>query len=62
MRSCMNRRKIPKHTGLGILPLKDGPGGQFTVPFDKAILIYEVFADHPWIHLLHVDWKRPEST
>ena len=49
--------KDPRRRGLGILPLKDGPGGQFTVPFDEAYLIYELFADHPWIHLLHVIWR-----
>jgi hypothetical protein len=48
--------KNPRRPGLGILPLEDGPGGQLTVPFDAAHLIYELFADHPWIHLLHVHW------
>ena len=53
--------KNPRRDGLGILPLKDGPGGQFSVPFDDAVLVYEVFADHPWIHLLYVQWKEPSA-
>jgi hypothetical protein len=54
--------KDPRRLGLGILPLKDGPGGQFTVPFDDSYLIYEAYADHPWIHLLHVHWRKAEET
>jgi hypothetical protein len=53
--------KNPRRAGLGILPLKDGPGDQFTVPFDAAQLIYELFADHPWIHLLYVHWLNGQS-
>jgi hypothetical protein len=39
------------------LALKDGPGGQYSVPFDAALLIFEALADHPWIHLLHIEWN-----
>jgi hypothetical protein len=48
--------KDPRRAGLGVLPLKDGTGGQYSVPFDNAVLVYEILADHPWIHLLHVAW------
>lgn len=54
--------KDPHRAGLGILPLKDGPGGQYSAPFDKAVLIFEVLADHPWIHLLFVHWTDEQSS
>jgi len=30
--------KDPRRAGLGVLPLKDGPGAQYSVPFDEAML------------------------
>jgi len=53
--------KDPRRDGLHILPLKDGPGGHFTVPFDDAYLIYELFTDYPRVHLLQDHWKRGAS-
>lgn len=47
----------PRNQRVGVKPVMTTPGG-FTAPFDDALLVYEVFADYPRIHLLLVVWTQ----
>ncbi len=41
------------------VPNRPGYAGSYTVQFKKlAILEFEILADHPWIHLIHLVWLR----
>lgn len=49
----------PTGANLGVRVMKLGthpPGGWYSAPFDKALLIFERMADHPHIRLDHVTW------
>ena len=49
----------PNASGLGVRPLKLGthpPGGWYSAPFDRALLIFQMMADFPLIRLLYVTW------
>ncbi len=48
----------PRHRRASVRPLRAAPGG-YSAPFDDALLVYQVLADYPRIHLLLVVWAQP---
>ncbi len=54
----MNRLTTNPRQGRGVRQLRTEPGG-FTAPFDDALLVYQVLADYPRIHLWLVVWNPP---
>ncbi len=52
----MNRLTTNPRRARGVRPLRTEPAG-FTAPFDDALLVYQVLADYPRIHLLLVAWN-----
>ena len=42
----------------GVLATKDGYPGMFTAPFDDALVVFQVMADHPLVDLHHVHWMK----
>jgi hypothetical protein len=51
----MDRLTWNPRRATGVRPLRTEPGG-FTALFDEAILVYQVLADYPRIHLLLLVW------
>lgn len=48
----------PYGTSIGVRPLKglNFTPQMYSVPFDDALLVFQVMADHPVILLIHVTW------
>jgi hypothetical protein len=48
----------PFGTSIGVHPLKglDFSPQMFSVPFDGALLVFQVMADYPVILLVHITW------
>ena len=53
-------RVSPRDPEAGVRPMIQGAPQSYTAPFDRALLLYQVLADHPVIHLLQIT-DLPES-
>jgi hypothetical protein len=49
----------PFGTSIGVRPLKglDFSPQMYSVPFDDALLVFQVMADYPIILLVHITWR-----
>lgn len=55
-------RENPQSRELGVLPLKDSQYlNCFSAPFSQGVLVFQIYRDHPAVHLLRLTIFEPES-